>query len=231
VKAPLFAALNAARAARRPAALVTRLTDGAQALLVDRDPPRGDLALEDAARTAVEAKRAVDASGFLDEDETLFVCVYAPPARLAIVGAAHIAQALAPMAAALDYAPTVIDPRSGWAAPERFPNTPIIADWPDDALAGFDPDMRTAVVCLTHDPKLDDPALIAALASPAFYVGALGSRRTHAKRLERLAANGVEPAAADRIRAPVGLAIGAKAPAEIALAILAEITAARRGAG
>ena len=157
-----------------------------------------------------------------------FVALYAPPLRLAVVGGVHIAQALVPMARLAGYAPTVIDPREAFASAARFPDTPLEHDWPDAAMAAFRPDARSAVVLLTHDPKLDDPALAVALASDAFYVGALGSTRTHAKRVERLRAAGVGDDAIARIDAPVGLDIGAKTPGEIAVAVLGAMTKALR---
>ena len=155
----------------------------------------------------------------------VFVEIWNPPLRLVVVGAVHIAQALAPMAALAGYKVTVIDPRSAFASAERFPGVEIVGDWPDDVLPGLKPDKRTAIVTLTHDPKIDDPALAAALRSDAFYIGALGSRKTHAKRGDRLAAAGFGASEIARIRGPVGLAIGALTPAEIALSILAEVTA------
>ncbi|MEM7710366.1 MAG: XdhC/CoxI family protein, partial [Pseudomonadota bacterium] len=168
-----------------------------------------------------------DRSGF-EPDGRTFVTLHAPPLRLAVVGGVHIAQALVPMARIAGYAPTLIDPREAFAAPARFPDTILVHDWPDEAMTAFDPDARSAVVLLTHDPKLDDPALRIALASDAFYVGALGSTRTHAKRIARLADDGVPPEALDRLDAPVGLDIGARSPAEIAVAILAAMTQALR---
>ena len=155
-----------------------------------------------------------------------FVTLFAPPLRLAVVGGVHIAQALVPMARVAGYAVTVIDPREAFASEARFPGTTRVHDWPDEAMAAFAPDARSAVVLLTHDPKLDDPALRVALPSPAFYVGALGSTRTHAKRMARLEAAGV--AGLERIDAPVGLDIGARTPAEIAVSILAAMTRALR---
>jgi xanthine dehydrogenase accessory factor len=158
------------------------------------------------------------------EDEQHFVVPYNPPLRLIVVGAVHIAQALAPMAASAGYAVTVVDPRSSFANPARFPGVTLVDEWPDDGLAALGIDTRTAVVTLTHDPKLDDPALQVALRSPAFYVGALGSTRTQAARRRRLLAGGLGEAEADRLRAPVGLPIGARTPAEIAVSVLAQIT-------
>jgi len=172
-------------------------------------------------------------SGLLDPTpgvRPLFVDVHAAPPRLVIVGAVHIAQHLVALAGVLDLDVVVIDPRTVFADAERFPNVTVIPEWPDEALESLGLDARCAVVTLTHDPKLDDAALRLALPSPAFYVGALGSRKTHAKRVERLRAEGLPDSALNRLHAPVGLNIGARSPAEIALAILAEITATRRGA-
>lgn len=170
-----------------------------------------------------------DRSGFEADGET-FVTLHAPPLRLAVVGGVHIAQALVPMARLAGYAVTVIDPREAFASPDRFPDTALDHDWPDEAMTRFAPDGRSAVVMLTHDPKLDDPALRVALESPAFYVGALGSTRTHAKRVARLTEAGMDPALLDRLDAPIGLDIGSKTPGEIAISVLAAMTQAlRRG--
>ena len=158
----------------------------------------------------------------------LFLNVYAPTARLVIVGAVHISQALAPLARSLDYDVTVVDPRTAFASPERFPDVPLIAEWPDVALPPLNIDHYTAFVALTHDPKIDDPALLHAFARDCFYIGALGSRKTHAKRGERLKAQGATDADIARIHAPIGLAIGAVSPSEIAVSIMAEITAQLR---
>ena len=220
----LLERLQALRAARTPAVLATRLPDGAQWVLPDRDAPPD---LEAAAAAALARGRAETAEL---AGETWFLDVHLPPTRLLIVGAVHVAQSLAPMAAAVGLAPLVIDPRTQFASAERFPGVPLDLRWPDEAVAAAAPDRGTAVVLLTHDPKFDDPALVAALRSEAFYLGVLGSRRTHAARLERLAAQGFDTASLARLRGPVGLAIGAATPAEIALAILAEIVAVRRGA-
>nr|WP_242482020.1 XdhC family protein [Paracraurococcus ruber] len=219
-----MAALQAARAAKRPVALLTRLSDGAQRLWPDMDLP-GPLA--EAARTALRDDAAQNASL---EGEAWFVHPHNPPLRLIVVGAVHIAQALVPMAQTVGFAVTVVDPRRAWATADRFPGITLIHEWTDDAMAALAPDSRTAVVTLTHDPKLDDPALDVALKSEAFYVGALGSRRTHAKRLARLTEAGHGEAAMARIHAPVGLNIEAVTAPEIALSILAEVVAARRGA-
>jgi xanthine dehydrogenase accessory factor len=184
----------------------------------------GDLSLTAAQEAAVAEAVAADRSGPLADDPTLFVHVYNPPLRLLIVGAVHISQALVPMARLAGYEVVVIDPRKAWASEERFPSVHLIDDWPDEAMTALAPDHRSAVVVLTHDPKLDDPALRVALHSPAFYVGALGSRKTHAKRLARLSDEGLNADDLARIHAPIGLAIGGRSPAEIAIAILAEIT-------
>ncbi len=225
MKAALLARLQAARAEGRPVALLTRLADGAQHL-------HPDDALPGPLRAAAEAALADDAATTLTEgDESWFVQPHNPRLRLIVVGAVHIAQALVPMAAGLGYAVTVVDPRRAFATEERFgAGVTLVDDWPDEAMARLAPDSRSAVVTLTHDPKLDDPALEVALRSPAFYVGALGSRRTHAKRLARLAEAGLTEAECARIAAPIGLSIGAVTAPEIALSIMAEIVARRRGA-
>ena len=212
--ADLLAELVADRAARRPVAYELRLGDGTRRLLHDAYPERMRL----------------DRSGFEADGET-FVAVHNPPLRLVVVGAVHIAQALVPMARIAGYDPVVIDPRESFATPARFPGVALRHDWPDAAVAELGLDARTALVLLTHDPKLDDPALIAGLGARCFYIGALGSTRTHAKRVERLRAAGFGPEAIARIHGPVGLDIGAAGPAEIAVAILAEMTAVLRGAG
>jgi xanthine dehydrogenase accessory factor len=220
----ILAALTAAREAKRPVVLATHLPDGAQRLLPSPDAP-ADLA------AAAERALAEDKSGTVRlADGDWFLHVHNPPLRLIVVGAVHIAQALVPLAAQLGFAVTVVDPRRAFASDERFPDVSISGDWPDEAMDALAPDVRTAVVTLTHDPKLDDPALDRALRSPAFYIGALGSRKTHAARLARLRALGHDDTALARIRGPVGLPIEAVTAPEIALAILAEIVAVRRGA-
>jgi xanthine dehydrogenase accessory factor len=202
----LLADLVAARAARRPVGWQVDLGTFARRL-VEVTPD-------------TEALFRADRSGV---EEGVFTAIHNPPLRLAVIGAVHIAQALIPMAQACGFDTLVIDPRSAFASPERFPTTALSCDWPDEALAAFAPDARSAIVTLTHDPKLDDPGLRAALASPAFYIGCLGSTRTHAKRLDRLQGLAVE-----RLCAPVGLRIGAATPAEIAVSILAQIIATLR---
>jgi len=227
----LLEQLLAARSTGNPMALATLIPGGTQAL-IDGEAVTGDLvlALEDLAK--VRSAIADDTSRTIETSVgPVFVEVWNPPLRLILVGAVHIGQKLAPMAALAGYAVTVIDPRAAFASAERFPGVEIVADWPDDVLPGLKPDKRTAIVTLTHDPKIDDPALAAALRSDAFYIGALGSRKTHAKRAERLAAAGFGASEIARIRGPVGLAIGALTPAEIALSILAEVTAVLHRAG
>ena len=216
--------LQAARAARRPVALLTRLPDGAQRLHPDEALPP---ALAEAAEAALRDDRAGPVT--IDE-ESWFIQPQTPPPRLIVVGAVHVAQALVPMAASVGLAVTVVDPRRAFATEERFAgDVTLIDNWPDDALLALRPDRRTAIVTLTHDPKLDDPALDVALKSDAFYIGALGSRRTHAKRVARLTELGHGEEAIARIRAPVGLDIGAVTAPEIALSVIAQVVAARRG--
>lgn len=224
----LIRALAAARAEPRPVALATRIAPperaGAQLLLPD---PAAPAALNEAAAAALAQDQSRTTG--IDGDQW-FLQVQNPPARLVVVGAVHIAQALVPMASGLGFAVIVVDPRRSFASPERFPGVSVITDWPDEALDTLRPDTRSAIITLTHDPKLDDPALDRALKSPAFYIGALGSRRTHAARLARLRALGHGEAALGRIHGPVGLDIAAVTAPEIALSILAELVAVRRGA-
>mgnify|MGYP001550268823 CR=1 FL=1 len=166
----------------------------------------------------------------LDVGEDAAVSVtYAAPLRLLILGGVHIAQALVALAPTVGFAPTIIDPRGGFASPERFPDVPLITDWPDQAITDFGIDARTAVVALTHDEKLDDPALLAAFASNAFYIGALGSKRTQASRRERMLDAGISEENYARLHGPIGLDIGAANPQEIAVAILGQMIAALRG--
>jgi xanthine dehydrogenase accessory factor len=229
LKAALVERLLAAQRNGEPVAVATALATGAQAL-VTRDSAEGDLVLGTSLLDAVRQATERDASITIETAHgPVFVEVYNPPLRLIVVGAVHIAQPLAPMAALAGYRVTVVDPRSAFAADERFPGVTLSTEWPDEALERLRPDRRTAIVTLTHDPKLDDPALAAALKSEAFYVGALGSRKTHAARSERLTAAGFDAAAITRIHGPIGLAIGAVSPAEIALSILSQITAVLRG--
>jgi xanthine dehydrogenase accessory factor len=216
--------LQAARAAKRAVALLTRLPDGAQMLFPDDAVPEA-LAAEARAALHDDAARTVAV-----DDSSWFIHPHNPPLRLIVVGAVHIAQALVPMALPLGFAVIVVDPRRAFATEERMgERVAISTDWPDEAMVALAPDARTAVVTLTHDPKLDDPALEVALRSPAFYIGSLGSRRTHAKRIARLTEAGLSEAELGKIHAPVGLDIGAVTAPEIAVSILAQIVAARRG--
>jgi xanthine dehydrogenase accessory factor len=241
MKRDLLRLVLAARSSGRPAALATNLRDGRQALLrsvADQSGPdavwrpewMGALALDEAQRRTVQAALAQDRHATFDTAEgPVFVEVFNPPLRCFIVGAVHIAQPLARMAALAGYAVTVIDPRSAFATDTRFPGVELSTDWPDEAFERLKPDRRSAVITLTHDPKIDDPALSAALRSEAFYIGALGSKRTHRARRERLSEAGFGEAELDRIHGPVGLDIGAVSPAEIAVAILAQVTEVLRG--
>ena len=215
----LLTALNAERAARRAAIVVTDIATGKQRLVkaadIARDPLSGVLA---------EHLR-IGKSGMEETAEgRVFLTVYVPAAQLVVIGAVHISQALAPIAKLLDYDVTIVDPRTAFASLERFPDVKVIAEWPDKALPPLGVDRYTAFVALTHDPKIDDPALLHALSRDCFYIGALGSRKTHARRVERLKQAGLTDADTARIHAPIGLDIGAVSPAEIAVAIMAQIT-------
>lgn len=216
--------LLAARAEKQPVALVSNLDSGDQSL-VFRESVEGDLELSDETIDTARAALRDDKSGRADADSTpLFVQVFNPPKRLIIVGAVHIAQPLVTLAQTSGYEVVIVDPRGAFATKDRFPGVTLSEDWPDSALEELKIDTRTAVVTLTHDPKLDDPALHVALRSEAFYIGALGSRKTHGKRVERLTEDGYTEAEIARIHAPVGLNINAKSPAEIAISIMAQIT-------
>ena len=218
-----------ARAAGRPVVLATLLPTGEQRL-VEATDNEAAFAGRDIAADARSALRADAPRRLETEAGEIFLNVFNPPLKLVVVGAVHIAQALAPMAQLAGYGVSIVDPRGAFATPERFPDIRLIEDWPDDYLDANPPDSRTAVVTLTHDPKLDDAALGRALRSPAFYIGALGSRKTHAARLERLRGAGFEEDILERLHAPVGLPLGGRSPAEIALAIMAEMTQVlRRG--
>ncbi len=224
-KADLLERLLRLRHARQPVAVVTRMTDGLQSL-VEADDTVGELELAPAALAEARERLRTDRSGLLEYAEGLFVRCHVASPRLVLVGAVHIAQALAPMAAVAGYEVFVVDPRRAFATPVRLPDVHLSTRWPDEALAGIGLDARTAVVTLAHDPKIDDPALVAALNSPAFYIGALGSKRTHAQRIERLTQAGLGDAV-HRIHAPVGLDLGGRSPAEIAISILAQLIQAR----
>jgi xanthine dehydrogenase accessory factor len=215
--------LNAERAARRAAIVVTDIATGAQRFVTAADVAGDPL------REVLEAHLRSGKSGMEETPQgRVFLTVYVPPARLVITGAVHISQALAPVARLVGYDVTIVDPRTAFASPDRFPDVKLIAQWPDEALPPLAIDRYTAFVALTHDPKIDDPALLHALARECFYIGALGSKKTHARRLERLKAQGVSEAALARIHAPIGLAIGAVSPPEIAISIMGEITASLR---
>jgi xanthine dehydrogenase accessory factor len=225
VKLDILSALNTERAARRAAIVVTDVANGAQRLVkaaeVERDP------LEDALKERLRTGK----SGMADSPEgRLFLTVHLPPPRLVITGAVHISQALAPIARVVGYDVTIVDPRTAFASIERFPDVKVIPEWPDTALPPLGIDHYTAFVALTHDPKIDDPALTHALERDCFYIGALGSSKTHARRVERLKSQGISDAALARIHAPIGLQIGAISPPEIAVAIMGEITARLRQA-
>jgi xanthine dehydrogenase accessory factor len=206
----LLAQIVAARAGKTALAYAVHPETGARALYLPGQDGAADLRLRS------------DRAGF--EEDGRFILPFNPPLRLIVVGAVHIAQPLMTLARACGYAPVLIDPRSSFGAAERFPGETILDDWPDEALASLAPDARTAVVTLTHDPKLDDPAIRIALGTPIFYLGCLGSKKTHARRVERLTAQGFSADEIARIHAPVGVDIGAKTPAEIALSVMAEIT-------
>jgi xanthine dehydrogenase accessory factor len=223
VKLEILHELNAERTARRPVILVTDTESGEQRLVKAKDFPRDPLRAELEKQLRMGKSANVEVGG-----KKLFLNVYAPTAKLVIIGAVHISQALAPLARSLDYDVTVVDPRTAFASPERFPDVPLIAEWPDVALPPLNIDHYTAFVAVTHDPKIDDPALLHAFARDCFYIGALGSRKTHAKRADRLKAQGATDADIARIHAPIGLNIGAVSPSEIAVSIMAEITAELR---
>ncbi len=226
MKAELFERLLAERAAKRAVTLVTRLADGAQ-VLVCGEETSGDIALTAGQHEEIRRRLRSDKSGTLESsDGTLFARCYSQAPRMVIVGAVHITQALAPMAAMAGFEVVVVDPRRAFATSERLPGVTVTTEWPDEALARIGLDAQTAVVTLSHDPKLDDPALIAALQSQCFYIGALGSSRTHAKRVARLTEAGLAEAI-PRIRAPVGLDLGGRSPAEIAVSVLAQVIQSR----
>jgi xanthine dehydrogenase accessory factor len=223
VKLQTLAELNAERAARRPVIVVTDTANGEQRLVKAKDFAADPLRAELSNQLRMGKSSMVEVAG-----KKLFLNVYAPTARLVIIGAVHISQALAPIAQSLGYDVTVVDPRTAFASPERFPDVPLIAEWPDVALPPLNIDPYTAFVALTHDPKIDDPALLHAFQRDCFYIGALGSRKTHAKRGERLRGQGARDSDIARIHAPIGLPIGAVSPSEIAVSIMAEITAQLR---
>jgi xanthine dehydrogenase accessory factor len=215
--------LNAERAARRAAVVVTNVDSGEQRLVTGKEVGRDPL------KDLIEKHLRSGKSGMEETPQgKVFLTVHVPPPRLVITGAVHISQVLAPIGRLLGYDVTIVDPRTAFASTERFPDVKVIAEWPDQALPPLGIDHYTAFVALTHDPKIDDPALTHALKSDCFYIGALGSRKTHARRVERLKAQGLTDNDIGRIHAPIGLPIGAVSPPEIAVAIMGQITAALR---
>lgn len=215
--------VNAARKERRAVVLVTEVDGGAQRLVKAEDAAGDPLA-------ELIGKRLRSGKSGMEETPAgrVFLTTYVPPPRLVITGAVHISQALAPIGKLLGYDVIIVDPRTAFASPERFPDVTVIAEWPDVALPPLGIDRYTAFVALTHDPKIDDPGLLHALARDCFYIGALGSKKTHARRVERLQQQGVSANEIGRIHAPIGLPIGAVSPPEIAVAIMSEITATLR---
>ena len=230
MKTEVLAALLEAQQAKRPVALVTELPSGVQRLLTAAEWS-GDDPVAGAARDAIRRDACVRLEVEGDEsegDRSVFVQPFNPPLRMLVVGAVHIAQPLTRMAAEAGFEVTVVDPRAAFATEERFPGVARCDDWPDEAMARLAPDARTAIVTLTHDPKLDDPALAAVLRSPVFYIGSLGSKKTHANRVARLREQGFSEEEIAKIHGPVGLDLGAKSPAEIAVSILGEVIATLR---
>ena len=223
MKRELVRRLQILRSEKQALALVTRLSDGQQALVMGQDV-EGELKLQEDTVTNIRQRILEDLSGAVVEPNSeLFIRVYNPPLRLILVGAVHVSQALIPMAEIIGFDVTVIDPRTTFASDARFPAVTMLTDWPDQAIRSLKPDHRSAVVTLTHDPKLDDPALKEVLLTNAFYIGSLGSRRTHTSRMKRLGADGIDEKTLSRIHAPVGIHLGGRRPAEISLSIMAEI--------
>jgi xanthine dehydrogenase accessory factor len=219
MKLDILTALNAERAARRAAIVVTDAASGTQRLVMAADIARDPL------WPALAERLRSGRSGMVETaDGRVFLTVYVPAPQMVITGAVHISQALAPIAKLLGYDVTIVDPRTAFASPERFPDVKVIAEWPETALPPLGIDHYTAFVALTHDPKIDDPALLHALSRDCFYIGALGSKKTHARRVERLKQQGLSERDISRVHAPIGLDIGAVSPAEIAVAIMAQIT-------
>ena len=223
MRLPLLTALNAERMARRAAVLVTHLASGAQRMVRATDVASDPLA--EPIATALRMGK----SGVIGSAEgSVFLAVQVPPVRLLVIGAVHVSQALAPMARLAGLDVTIVDPRTAFATAARFPDVTVLAEWPDLAIERLGLDRFTAVAALTHDPKIDDPALDAALRAECFYIGALGSRKTHAARVSRLGKAGFDEAAIGRIHAPIGLDIGAVSPAEIAVSVLGQVIEALR---
>ena len=219
----LLTALNNERVSRRAAIVVTDVASGRERLV------KAVEAAKDPLKAVLAERLRSGKSGMAETPEgRVFLTVHVPAPQLVITGAVHISQALAPIAKLLGYDVTIVDPRTAFASTERFPDVKVIAEWPDKALPPLHIDHYTAFVALTHDPKIDDPALIHALSCDCFYIGALGSKKTHARRVARLKEQGLSEADISRIHAPIGLDIGAVSPAEIAVAIIAQITARLR---
>ncbi len=215
--------LNKARAERRAVVLITDVADGSQRLV------RGENIAGDALSEQLDAALRAGKSATVEhEGKSYFLTVQVPPVRIIVIGAVHISQAMAPMAKLAGFDMTIIDPRTAFATPDRFPDVKLLAEWPDVALPPLKPDRYTAMAFFTHDPKIDDPGLIQALHAECFYIGALGSRKTHAKRVERMKAAGFNDEQLSRIRAPIGLDIGSVTPSEIAVSVLGEIILALR---
>ncbi len=224
----LLSALNAARAARQPCAVVTDLADGSGRFVRPEQLVQAPLAGTPLSEALANGFRTGKSGTVEIGGSKLFLTVQVPPVRLIVIGAVHISQAMAPMAAEVGFEMIVVDPRTAFASPERFPDVQVIAEWPDVALPPLGVDAYTAFVALTHDPKIDDPGLVHALQRNCFYIGALGSRKTHGRRVERLQAAGFGLEDIGRIRAPIGLNIGAVSPAEIAVSIIGEVIATLR---
>ena len=223
MKLDILHTLNTERDARRAVVVVTNVESGAQRIVKAADIGRDPLA------DVIDKRLRMAKSGMEETAEgRAFLTVHVPSPRLVITGAVHISQALAPMGQLLGYDVTIVDPRTAFASPERFPDVKVLAEWPDTALPPLNIDRYTAFVALTHDPKIDDPALLHALQRDCFYIGALGSKKTHGRRVERLKQAGIPDAAIARIHAPIGLSLGAVSPAEIAVSIIGEITARLR---
>jgi len=225
MKQAFLSNLIAAKTAKHPTVVITDLASGAQTLWID-GKSEGDVSITPALGESIERTLRRDKGETLDDGGVrYFLQPFPPPKRMIIVGAVHIAQSLVPMAKLSGYDVTIVDPRQAFSSETRFPGVTLNHDWPDEAMKALDPDRRTAIVTLTHDPKLDDPALSIALRSDAFYIGSLGSNRTHARRLDRLREADFSEAELSRIEAPIGLDIGAVSPAEIAISIMGEVTA------
>ncbi len=228
MRADAIRTVNAERRARRAVILLSDLAEGGERVIREAEAAAVEGALGEAVRRAFHTglSGAVEADG-----RNYFLNVHMPQPRLVVIGAVHISQALAPMGKVAGYPVEIIDPRTAFASPERFPDIMLSAEWPEDALKKRPLDAYCALAAVTHDPKIDDFALRAALDAGCFYVGALGSRKTHARRVERLLAMGVPPSGIERIHAPIGLSIGALVPSEIAVAILGQVIEAFRARG